>query len=48
MLPELQVEPLAEPVLKSEYSSSNITLDHDSLRELLAPYLSELPAGVAA
>ncbi|RMG70507.1 MAG: NAD-dependent epimerase/dehydratase family protein [Chloroflexi bacterium] len=48
MLPELQVEPLAEPALNSEFSSSDVTLDHESLRELLAPYLSELPAGVAA
>ena len=40
MLPELRSEPVVQPVLASEYSSSDITLDHDGLRELLAPHFT--------
>jgi UDP-glucose 4-epimerase len=39
MLPELTPEP-ARGALASEYSSSAVTLDHDGLRALLAPYLA--------
>ncbi len=39
MLPELQSEPIEQPALSSEYSSSHITLDHQGLRDLLTPYL---------
>ncbi|MBI5034840.1 MAG: polysaccharide biosynthesis protein [Chloroflexi bacterium] len=39
MLPELCAAPVTTPALTSEYSSADITLDHDGLRELLAPYL---------
>jgi len=46
MLPELCVTPIDQPALTEEYSSADITLDHAGLRELLAPYLTEEPAGV--
>jgi len=39
MLPELRREPIERPALLDEYSSSRITLGHDGLRDLLAPYL---------
>lgn len=39
MLPELRPKMEGPPALTSEYSSSNVTLDHDGLRELLAPFL---------
>jgi UDP-glucose 4-epimerase len=39
ILPELRQVPVDQPVLASEYSSANVTLDHDGLRALLAPYL---------
>jgi FlaA1/EpsC-like NDP-sugar epimerase len=38
-LPELR-KASEEPVLTSEYSSSDVTLDDDGLRDLLAPYLA--------
>jgi FlaA1/EpsC-like NDP-sugar epimerase len=41
MLPELQATPLTEPALTREYSSGDITVRQDGLRELLAPYLAE-------
>jgi UDP-glucose 4-epimerase len=39
ILPELRQVPVDQLVLTSEYSSANVTLDHDGLRALLAPYL---------
>ena len=39
MLPEIQQIRIDKPVLQNEYSSSDITLDHDGLRALLAPYV---------
>lgn len=49
MLPELEGVPPATPALQGEYSSAHITLDHDGLRELLAPYLdAPLPHEVYA
>lgn len=44
-LPELRGE-LEGPALTAEYSSSNVTLDDDGLRSLLAPYMT--PEGVPA
>ena len=38
MLPELRPQ-IDRPALTSEYSSESITLDHDGLRQLLAPHL---------
>lgn len=43
MLPELQSTVVEEPSLTGEYSSADITLDRDGLRELLAPYLKGRP-----
>jgi UDP-glucose 4-epimerase len=48
MLPELRSAPITQPALTDEYSSANVTLDHDGLRELLAPYLNGMPEGAAA
>lgn len=48
MLPELQTTPLAAPALTGEYSSSEVTLDHAGLRELLRPYLEGESNGVDA
>lgn len=45
MLPELHVAYTQGPMLKKEYSSSNVTLDQEGLRELLAPYLTERSVG---
>lgn len=39
MLPELRSVPIEQPALTREYSSANVTLDDDGLRELLAPHL---------
>ena len=39
ILPELRQMPIDQPALTSEYSSADVTLDHDGLRALLAPYL---------
>lgn len=39
ILPELRQVPIDQPALTSEYSSADVTLDHDGLRALLAPYL---------
>jgi FlaA1/EpsC-like NDP-sugar epimerase len=47
ILPELRSEPIDRPALTSEYSSADVTLDRDGLRELLAPYLEGV-AGVSA
>jgi UDP-glucose 4-epimerase len=38
MLPELRQQGIGKPALTSEYSSSDITLGPNDLRELLAPY----------
>lgn len=48
-LPELRSFPIEKPALSGEYSSSDVTLDRDGLRRLLAPYLArnkatEVPA----
>ncbi len=48
ILPELRSEPIDQPALAGEYSSANVTLDYDGLRELLAPYLEGEAAGVSA
>ena len=48
MLPELQAVAIGEPVLPGEYSSAQVTLDQDGLRELLAPYIVDLPEAVDA
>lgn len=40
MLPELRRGAEQPPALMEEYSSERITLDHDGLRQLLAPYLA--------
>jgi len=44
MLPEIQTIEVSEPVLKGEYSSSLVTLDHAGLRDLLKPYLKGEPS----
>jgi FlaA1/EpsC-like NDP-sugar epimerase len=41
MLPELALAASEHPALTEEYSSSNVTLDRDGLRELLEPCLSD-------
>ena len=41
MLPELRRTEVAEPALPGEYSSSNVTLDREELRRLLAPFLRQ-------
>ena len=46
ILPGLRQVSIDRPALDSEYSSSHVTLDHDGLRALLAPYLED--AGVSA
>ncbi|HEY2906143.1 MAG TPA: polysaccharide biosynthesis protein, partial [Vicinamibacterales bacterium] len=38
MLPELHQEPLARPARLTEYSSSEVTLDHAAINSLLEPY----------
>ncbi len=49
MLPECSPEITEGGVLTGEYSSADVTLDHDGLRELLAPYLeAPLPAELNA
>lgn len=48
MLPELLDEPLGEPALEKEYSSSDTTLDHAGLRTLLAEYMEEHRMGERA
>lgn len=49
MLPECHPESTAVAALSGEYSSAAITLDHDGLRALLAPYLdAPLPAELNA
>lgn len=40
MLPELRPA-IDRPALTAEYSSENVTLDHDGLRQLLAPYVTD-------
>ena len=39
ILPELRRVGIDQPVLKDEYSSQHVTLDHDVLRVLLTPYV---------
>jgi FlaA1/EpsC-like NDP-sugar epimerase len=39
ILPELRQAAIERPALDGEYSSQNVTLDHDGLRKLLVPYL---------
>lgn len=41
MLPEICSETVDSPALNGEYSSEAITLDHNGLRELLAPHLTK-------
>ena len=41
MLPELSTRHFDKPALSGEYSSSNITLDKDSLNDLISPYLGD-------
>ena len=41
MLPELRPADLGAPVLGKEYSSSDVTLDHEGLRQLVNPYMSD-------
>jgi UDP-glucose 4-epimerase len=49
MLPECAPEESSSGVMTSEYSSADITLDHDGLQHLLAPYLgATLPAELNA
>lgn len=48
MLPELRSVSMNEPALTSEYSSSNVTLDADGLRQLLKPFLRNRTADVTA
>jgi len=39
ILPELRQVPIEQPALNGEYSSQDVTLDHEGLRLLLSPYL---------
>ena len=39
MLPELQAAKIDKPALKTEYSSSNVTLDDAALLDLIAPFV---------
>jgi UDP-glucose 4-epimerase len=49
MLPECAPESTDSGVMSSEYSSADVTLDRDGLRELLTPYLTApLPAELNA
>lgn len=48
MLPELVIEELTNPAFDGEYTSARVTLDKNGLRDLLAPYIRQLPAGIAA
>ncbi len=48
MLPELHSATIDKPALSSAYSSENVTLDHQGLRELLADYLAGAQTRVAA
>jgi UDP-glucose 4-epimerase len=47
MLPELQSEPIDRPARLTEYSSSEITLDHAAIGRMLEPYLHQ-PANLHA
>jgi UDP-glucose 4-epimerase len=47
MLPELCAAKPEEAVLTSEYSSAHVTLDHEGLRHLLSPYMTEMAHFVA-
>jgi UDP-glucose 4-epimerase len=42
MLPELCADKPSDAALASEYSSAHVTLDHEGLRSLLAPYMAEM------
>lgn len=44
MLPELQREPIDRPARLTEYSSSEITLDHAAIARMLQPYMTGLAA----
>jgi FlaA1/EpsC-like NDP-sugar epimerase len=44
MLPELHDEPLGEPAIQGEYSSSDVTLDYNGLRDLLRDYMGGMSA----
>jgi FlaA1/EpsC-like NDP-sugar epimerase len=44
MLPELRRTSIDQPPLAGEYSSANVTLDREQLRELLAPFHPHAPA----
>jgi FlaA1/EpsC-like NDP-sugar epimerase len=48
MLPELRSDPLGEPVLRSEYSSSNVSLGVEELKDLLSQYKNSRLDGVPA
>lgn len=48
MLPELQGEPIDKPARLTEYSSSEITLDHTAIRKMLQPYMAGQPADLHA
>jgi UDP-glucose 4-epimerase len=41
MLPELQRDPMGKPARLTEYSSSEITLDHAAIAGMLQPYMTE-------
>ena len=43
MLPELRRTAIDQPALAGEYSSANVTLDREALRQLLSPFLSPAP-----
>jgi UDP-glucose 4-epimerase len=48
MLPELRSGDLGAPAMTTEYSSENITVGHDGLRKLLAPFFGKAGAGFSA
>jgi UDP-glucose 4-epimerase len=43
MLPELHSGPMEAPARLTEYSSSEITLDHEAIARMLAPYMAAPP-----
>ncbi|HKY22393.1 MAG TPA: polysaccharide biosynthesis protein [Vicinamibacterales bacterium] len=48
MLPELQREPIDTPARLTEYSSSEVTLDHAAIRKMLQPFLAGQPQDLGA
>ena len=46
MLPELHQEPIDRPARLTEYSSSEITLDHAAIARMLQPYMTGLAANL--